>query len=695
MPSDREAARPRAAAPIALASLLIVVVQLLALVGRPLATDDLWWHLKLGEAYAQDGPWLPQDPLYHTTQNQPTVPHEWLFQVAVHGIERWTGFHGLRVAHVLLVAAILAWAFRIFRRAGGALAPAALATIVFAELSWYRLFQFRPDLATLAALLALYVLLLEPRQAARPPSWKRVGLALGVLVLWANAHSLFAIGPALLVAALLGIALHTGLMRGLVRPRHEADGQALLAQRLGAALVLGLIVTLANPRGFEQHLTFFVESASGDIWHLQDDFLPWNPFWPAAGNRALVPLCWLLADALLLAFALAAGAGFVRVLRERSAEALRDLDCVHLGLGAASIVAMLTAVRFHWMALFPLLYVLRAARRHTQGRAPLAHGLAWGAAGLSLVLALAFPGGLRLLSYAQEIAVERDGYWRSPYLDQRYGGAGMRFLRDAGLRGRLFHPFNLGGFLGYWLAPDLRIFIDGRMDHYPGEVLADYLKLRNASQRGAPRLLQDLLDKWEIDVFFGTSFPEARYADRHWIAHLRRLPGWVLVFASEHHSVYLRKTPRNQRNFGRVKAYYVQRRLHFSVDGGLDVSQTIRRRPGWSKRQGLIPEHFKELQERSESPDPDVRLTALQQLGWLYWQIGAFEDGVAVERKLLALWPEAREPRRRLADGLLLLGRPAEALEVARELQQEDPDYADIALIAAIAENRAKRSAAP
>jgi tetratricopeptide (TPR) repeat protein len=695
MPSNREAARPRAAAPVALASLLVVVVLLLALVGRPLATDDLWWHLKLGEAYAQDGPWLPEDPLYHTTQNQPTVPHEWLFQVAVHGIERWTGLHGLRVAHVLLVVAILAWAFRIFRRAGGALAPAALPTIVFAELSWYRLFQFRPDLTTLVALLAFYVLLLEPGPAARPPSWKRVGVALGVLVLWANTHSLFAIGLALLFAALLGIALHTGLMRGLVRPRQEADGQALLARRLGGALLLGLIVTLANPRGFEQHLTFFVESASGDIWHLQDDFLPWNPFRPAAGNRALVPLCWLLADALLLAFALAAGAGFVRVLRERSAEALRDLDCVHLGLGAASIVAMLTAVRFHWMALFPLLYVLRAARRRTQGHARLAHGLAWGAAGLSLVLALALPGGLRLASYAQEVAVERDGYWRSPYLDQRYGGAGMRFLRDAGLQGRLFHPFNLGGFLGYWLAPDLRIFIDGRMDHYPGEVLDDYLKLRNASQRGAPRLLQDLLDKWEIDVFFGTSFPEARYADRHSIAHLRRLPGWVLVFASEQHSVYLRKTSRNQRNFERVKAYYVQRRLHFSVNGGLDVSQTIRRRPGWSKRQGLIPEHFKALQERSESPDPDVRLTALQQLGWLYWQIGAFEDGVAVERKLLALRPEAKEPRRRLADGLLLLGRPAEALEVARELQQEDPGYADIALIAAFAENRLNRSADP
>jgi hypothetical protein len=347
------------------------------------------------------------------------------------------------------------------------------------------------------------------------------------------------------------------------------------------------------------------------------------------------------------------------------------------------------------MALFPLLYLLRAARRRTQRRASLAYGLAWGAAGLSLLLALAFPGGIRLGSFVHEVAVERDGYWRSPYLDQRYCGAGMRFLRDARLRGRLFHPFNLGGFLGYWLAPDLRIFIDGRMDHYPGEVLTDYLKLRNASRGGAPRLLQDLLDKWEIDIFFGTSFPENRYPDRHWIAHLRRLPGWTLAFASENHAVYLRRTSRNEQNFKRVMAYYRQRQLHFSVAGGLDVSRTIRSRPGWSKRQGLIPEHFKALEERSQSSEPEVRLIALQQLGWLFWQIGAFEDGVAVERKLLALRPELKEPRRRLADGLLLLGRPAEALEVARELQEEDPDYADIGLIAAIAKNRANPPADP
>ena len=50
------------------------------------------------------------------------------------------------------------------------------------------------------------------------------------------------------------------------------------------------------------------------------------------------------------------------------------------------------------------------------------------------------------------------------------------------------------------------------------------------------------------------------------------------------------------------------------------------------------------------------------------------------------LRPDLKEPRRRLADDLLLLGRPAEALEVARELQQEDPDYEDIALIAAMAD---------
>jgi hypothetical protein len=676
-------------------SFLLVLMVLLVLAGRPLATDDLWWHMKLGEVYAELGPWVSADPLYHTTSDRPTVPHEWLYQIGVHGLERMLGFQGLRGVHVLAIAAIALWALRIFRRTGGGLAPACLAAVVFLELSWFRLFQFRPDLVSVAALLALYELLLA-REA--PPGRARTVSACGVFLLWVNMHSLFAVGLALLLAALLGLALQRALMHTAARSGNGSRADAKLALGLSLALGLALLVTLANPRGIAAHTLFFVESASGDIWQLQDDFLPWNPFRPSQDNRALTPLCWTLANALLAAFTWVAGRGVVRVLRERSPEAVRDLDSMGLGLSLAAFAAMLVTVRFHWLSLFPLLYLLRAFRRRNDAAPdPLSRGGV--AAVASFGLALVFPGGIHVDSYAREVAVEPAGYW-SPYLDQRYCGPGVRFLADAGLKGRLFHPFNLGGYLGFWLAPDLRTFIDGRMDHYPSDVLRDYLRIRHASQEGAGPLLWKLLEEREIDVFFGTSFPESRYSDRFWTAHVRRLPGWLPIWTSQTHSIYLRRSPRNARNLTLAKAWYMQRRIPFSYETGVDMGAAIARRPAWVVKQGVVPPDYADWVRESHDPDPQRRRVALARLGQIYWLIGAFEMQVEADAEVVRLDPGAKQARRRLADGLLALGRAPEAVRVARALHDEDPDYQDIRLILALArsaelEQEADAGAAP
>ena len=118
-------------------------------------------------------------------------------------------------------------------------------------------------------------------------------------------------------------------------------------------------------------------------------------------------------------------------------------------------------------------------------------------------------------------------------------------------------------------------------------MLEDYLRIRHASQAGAPRVLADLLDKWDIDVFFGTSFPETRYSDRHWITHLRRLPGWVPVFASQTDSVYLRRTPASQRNFDRAKAPITTRLAPCS---SANAGKTSSGRPGsmWTVPSGSL-----------------------------------------------------------------------------------------------------------
>jgi hypothetical protein len=263
----------------------------------------------------------------------------------------------------------------------------------------------------------------------------------------------------------------------------------------------------------------------------------------------------------------------------------------------------------------------------------------------------------------------------------------MRFLREAGLRGNLFQPFNLGGFLGYWLAPELRTFIDGRLDHVPSEVLADYLQIRRANHRGAPEVMRERLAKWNVDVFVGLDFPGDRYHDASWVAQLRRLPAWIPIFATEHCGVYLRRVKGSEENLLRVRAYYAQRQLPFDGERGIDASELIRKRPAWARRQRLIPPDFEALEAAQDSPDPALRRAALERLGELFWRIGAFRDAIRVEHERLRLEPGAPEARRRLADALLLDGRPAEALEAIEPLYREHPDYADAHAIRQIAAN--------
>ena len=45
--------------------------------GRPLFTDDLWWHLALGRAFLAGGPWLAADPSLHTAPGPPDGAHWW------------------------------------------------------------------------------------------------------------------------------------------------------------------------------------------------------------------------------------------------------------------------------------------------------------------------------------------------------------------------------------------------------------------------------------------------------------------------------------------------------------------------------------------------------------------------------------------------------------------------------------------
>jgi len=638
---------PRAQTIVAALAALAVLAPILVLAAAPTRTNDLWFHLAAGRTYAAEGPWPAADPLLHTAHEDAPVQHEWLFGIGVHALHTVAGFAGLRVVHALAVLGTAVLAFACFRRAGVGRTVAFAGTTAFLVLGWWRLIQLRPDLVSIPATLACYALLLA--DDARPPR-RNIAAAVAIALGWANVHSLFALGPALIVAGLLAIALRSLLARGWIA------GDSARARTLAATGIAMLLAAALNPRGFAQHLTFFTSSSDTAIWQISDEWRHFDPLhWPDAGP-VLSPLAWLLANALIVGSLALAAARLLACARAGATArpaAIQRLDAVHLGLAAAGSVALLISIRFLWMGIFPLLFLARslpAASPRTS----------WGGALGACILAAALPGWGGLAEHQRTLPGSLADYFGWRFDARALQPRGVRFLIDSGVSGNLFNRYTHGGFIGYWLAPRVRTFVDGRTEHYPADVLDDYFRISNQFEVRAGETALEALDRREIDLYFGVGLP-VENEPIYTTARLDRTPGWIQISRSVDHSVFLRANERNRANLDRVAAYYDDAGIPFDREIGFDPLIAARTRPDWAIEQGIVPPDYSQLVTARTSEDLRERAAALNRLGLLLYLLGAYEAQIAVDREFIGLSRRAIEPRRRLIHSLLRLRRDGEA----------------------------------
>jgi hypothetical protein len=674
-----------AAGPVGHAACAALVALVLLAVAQPLFTDDAWWHLALGREFARHGPWLADDPLLHGAAG-PAAPASWLADVALDAALRAGGFTGLRVAHGLVALAILAVAWSLLRRAGGSALAASLGTALFATLAAYRLVQLRPHLLTILATLLLYRLLLED---GAPPTRRRVALAVALLALWANAHAGFLLGPVLLAAGLGGLALATPLRDPAERRRDATRGA-----RLAVALALGALATLANPSGAEPHLAWFVAgSRTPALLRVADEWVRVDPLhWPAPGLPPS-PLSWAIVWGLLLGSGVVLGRWLSR--RRSAADRAGDaaagdagVDPALAGVAVASLAALLTAVRFLWLGIFPLLLILRATRGAlAPGRRP-SPRLATAGAALLLLPAFVHRGDWSWIGSSVP------GTWRGwarPYHADKYHAQAVWLLADAGLEGNLFNDYGMGGFLGFWLAPQLRASLNGTLNVSSETMDANRaLRQRRGAQPGESFL--ELLDRLGIDLFVGIRLPRVGPVGRPWeftTGHLEGAPGWLPVFRNLTSAVYLRTNARNEENLRRVSRYYAQEGVPFDPSRGFDPEGVIREALDWAVVRGVVPIGFESLATSASVARTLAQRAAVQgRLASVYAALGLYERAVRVDRRLLRHEPDVLAVRRRLVWSLLRLGRVEEAALEAQALR-DAPGAGPLALAIAEAALRA------
>ena len=631
------------------------MVLLLASVGRPIATDDAWWHLALGRAFAHEGPWLGSDPLLFTALHPPSTS-SWLSDLAMAQTLALGGFAALRAVHVACAAALLVLAAALLRREAGAGPAAALGLSAFATLAAYRVFQLRPDLATLLFTLGLYRLVLRPRAG---PTRLRIALCAFAMALWANLHAGFVLGLILLAAAIAGLGF-----AAMVGEASAADRARL--RRLLLALVLSGIATLANPSGYEPHLAYLVSGAqSPQLSIVSDEWRPLSLFsWPGSGvpSRAEWLLTWVLVVGTLASTARA-------VVRSRTAR----IDPVLVASAFAALAAMVFAARFLWLGIFPLLLCAQVwAPDRPVVRASRLAAASCALAGGALLAGFCWIGPWPRISDSLRSS---GASYAEPYVTRKYYADAIWLIRDAGLEGHLFTHYELGGFAGFWLAPKIETYVNGSLN-IPPPVMSAYFAIR--ARRGVKdgESFADLLDRSDLDLFLGAGVPDpGPRALQSTTAHLERTPGWIPIFRNAASSAYRRASARNDANLRRVSELYAREGVPFDPALGFEPARVIREQPEWAIRHGLIPANFAELERAAAEGDRRARIPALIRTAALFALLGEYDLALAREAEIASLEPEAIGPERRAVWSLLRAGRLDQAHFAAARLEgREDRD---------------------
>ena len=116
-------------------------------------------------------------------------------------------------------------------------------------------------------------------------------------------------------------------------------------------------------------------------------------------------------------------------------------------------------------------------------------------------------------------------------LRRRYPVRAVEYLRAHPVSSGMLNDDHWGGFLIWSLAPEHKVFIDGRLDVYEyAGVLADYISISRAEQ-SAPLLLR----QYGIRACL-------LYHDAPLVSMLAKSPDWEKAYEDDNSVIFLRRT---------------------------------------------------------------------------------------------------------------------------------------------------------
>lgn len=445
------------------------------------ADNDLWGHLRFGRDLIAAGALPHLDSYAYTTTGQPWINHEWLAQVLMAAVYTRVGSPGLLLSMFALTSTtFLLLLARIRHHALSPHVRGVCGLLAIAVLS--RGFALRPQVFTYF-FVALTLLLLDAYgRGHRSVLWYLPGMFL----IWANLHG--------------GVVLGLGIVCLFACADLLAGAEPSATPWL--ALVVSAAATALNPHG--PRLLLYI----GNELSRPHPITEWQPAAMEVAHLAFFTMFVLF---------------------------LATLMCTHNwrrdGWQTVLAVSMgLLALRhqrhtpvFALCAAAPLASQLAGTARRIRPDSALALGVASRRIiGSALVV-------LALLQLSLTARRYRASGFQITYDPSEYPVAAVRALHDAGAQGNVAVPLDWGEYVLWFLAPDVKVSLDGRFATvFPEGVVEDNFRFYS----GAPgwRRLLDAYPTQAALVPTGSPCP------------VRTLPDWRLAYRDSWAEVYVRSS---------------------------------------------------------------------------------------------------------------------------------------------------------
>lgn len=404
---------------------------------KPIYDADFFWHLRTGQWIWQAGTLPDRDPFNFTTGAVVTnaihftLTSYWLSQVMFYLAFLGGGMGGI-VALRFLFAAALLYTMHKRQQGDGIITMSLLVFFTIAIVNFY--FFERPQILSFVFFAMMLLFLERIRNGSAPESAGEKGFAANkdifflaiVMFLWSNSHGGHLLGQitVLIVLVVEGVKyLHRGL-----RPMPPARYVRLL---IAGCFVI--ICSLVNPNNYQAFMLMLQTRAGDPSSQIQEYSTLLEMY-----NDTHAPV-------IIIYFAIIFLTGIALAATPKKTDLTEMVLLTFLGYFAFKYV--------RYAAFFPIAALPLLGKRLSSD--PVVRYARWLLPPLALVAVYICGSG----EFSANIATARSGKWVS---DRFFPEKTADFIIASNIQGNMYNPYNWGGYLIWRLAPERKVYADGR-----------------------------------------------------------------------------------------------------------------------------------------------------------------------------------------------------------------------------------------